>query len=44
MTRRAPLELAFVPRGVEEPLLGYYSMTPLTPGGSVVTSTNGSLP
>ena len=33
MTRRAPLELAFVPRGVEEPLLGYYSMTPLTPGG-----------
>jgi SNF2 domain-containing protein/helicase-like protein/SNF2 helicase protein len=33
MARRAPLELAFVPRGVEEPLLGYYSMTPLTPGG-----------
>src|SRR3954454_23967991 len=33
MTRRAPLELAFVPRGVEEPLLGYYSVTPLTPGG-----------
>jgi SNF2-related domain/Helicase conserved C-terminal domain/SNF2 Helicase protein len=33
MTRRAPLELAYVPRGVEEPLLGYYSMTPLTPGG-----------
>ena len=33
MTRRAPLELAYVPRGVEEPLLGYYSVTPLTPGG-----------
>ena len=33
MARRAPLELAFVPRGVEEPLLGYYSLTPLTPGG-----------
>jgi hypothetical protein len=33
MARRAPLELAYVPRGVEEPLLGYYSMTPLTPGG-----------
>ena len=33
MARRAPLELAFVPRGVEEPLLGYYSVTPLTPGG-----------
>ncbi|HET7172108.1 MAG TPA: SNF2-related protein [Gaiellales bacterium] len=33
MARRSPLELAYVPRGVEEPLLGYYSMTPLTPGG-----------
>jgi hypothetical protein len=33
MARRAPLELAYVPRGVEEPLLGYYSLTPLTPGG-----------
>ena len=33
IARRAPLELAYVPRGVEEPLLGYYSMTPLTPGG-----------
>ena len=33
MARRAPLELAFVPRGVEEPLLGFYSLTPLTPGG-----------
>src|SRR5712691_6954972 len=33
MARRAPLELAYVPRGIEEPLLGYYSLTPLTPGG-----------
>jgi hypothetical protein len=31
--RRAPLELAFVPRGVEEPVLGLYSFSPLTPGG-----------
>jgi DNA-binding response OmpR family regulator len=31
--RRAPLELAFVPRGVEEPVLGFYSFSPLTPGG-----------
>jgi hypothetical protein len=31
--RRAPLELAFVPRGVEDPVLGFYSFSPLTPGG-----------
>jgi hypothetical protein len=31
--RRAPLELVFVPRGVEEPVLGLYSFSPLTPGG-----------
>jgi hypothetical protein len=32
-SRRAPLELTFVPRGAEEPLLGFYSVSPLTPGG-----------
>ena len=32
-SRRDPLELTFVPRGIEEPLLGYYSFSPLTPGG-----------
>jgi hypothetical protein len=31
--RRAPLELTFVPRGAEEPLMGFYSVSPLTPGG-----------
>jgi SNF2-related domain/SNF2 Helicase protein/Helicase conserved C-terminal domain len=31
--RRAPLELTYVARGMEEPLLGFYSLTPLTPGG-----------
>jgi SNF2 domain-containing protein/helicase-like protein/SNF2 helicase protein len=31
--RRAPLELTLVPRGGEEPLMGFYSVTPLTPGG-----------
>ncbi|MGN6379923.1 MAG: DEAD/DEAH box helicase [Gaiellales bacterium] len=31
--RRAPLELAIVPRGAEEPVMGFYSITPLTPGG-----------
>src|SRR6185503_13974961 len=32
-SRRAPLELTFVPRGAEEPLMAFYSVTPLTPGG-----------
>jgi hypothetical protein len=32
-SRRAPLELTFVPRGPEEPMMGFYSWTPLTPGG-----------
>jgi len=27
--------MAFVPRGVEEPVLGLYSFSPLTPGGWV---------
>jgi hypothetical protein len=31
--RRAPLELALVPRGAEEPMMGFYSLSPLTPGG-----------
>src|SRR4029079_7437299 len=31
--RRAPLERTIVPRGPEEPLMGFYSVTPLTPGG-----------
>jgi SNF2 domain-containing protein/helicase-like protein/SNF2 helicase protein len=31
--RRAPLELTFVPRGAEEPLMAFYSVSPLTPGG-----------
>jgi SNF2-related domain/SNF2 Helicase protein/Helicase conserved C-terminal domain len=31
--RRAPLELSIVLRGGEEPLMGFYSVSPLTPGG-----------
>jgi SNF2 domain-containing protein/helicase-like protein/SNF2 helicase protein len=31
--RRAPLELTFVPRGAEEPLMAFFSVSPLTPGG-----------
>jgi hypothetical protein len=42
--RRAPLELTFVPRGAEEPLLGFYSVSPLTPGGWTALLDELSLP
>ncbi|HUZ85304.1 MAG TPA: SNF2-related protein, partial [Gaiellales bacterium] len=33
MSRRAPLELVLLPRSGDEPMMGFYSVTPLTPGG-----------
>jgi hypothetical protein len=42
--RRAPLELTFVPRGAEEPLMGFYSVSPLTPGGWTTLLDERSLP
>jgi SNF2 domain-containing protein/helicase-like protein/SNF2 helicase protein len=42
--RRAPLELTIVQRGPEEPMMGFYSLSPLTPGGWVSLLDEAGLP